>query len=267
MSEKICTDVCETFHGDNPRFEGKEVEILGIGPVGENSHEWKASEDEEFNPEDSNLYKWAKMELDLAGFSEYSTEPMTKAYRECVLTLMKTFIKQGHSGSSAPNIIEMFKRLASWQVLTPLTLEDNEWGDIFDREHGTRQNCRASNVFKNADGTIHDINVFVKKVVKSKHLGDEVAKDVPEDKQICWHGAIYETKDGVPTNRIFSQVILNGNPDEYMPGTRFEIPCLEVEGPEADWWTMFAEADDITEIEKDGRFKIVWREEAPDIMP
>lgn len=96
------------------------------------------------------MLEWAKNELELAGYRADDTEEgPNKWMREGVLRLMEVFCDEGHSGSSAPYAIALFRRLASWTPLTPLTGEDDEWNEVGD---GLFQNRRASNVFKDKDG-------------------------------------------------------------------------------------------------------------------
>jgi hypothetical protein len=68
-----------------------------------------------------------------------------------ILGLLAVFENGGHSGSSAPYAINIFKKLAMFEPLAPLTGEDWEW---VRHDHGdvpTYQNKRLSSVFKQAD--------------------------------------------------------------------------------------------------------------------
>ena len=70
-----------------------------------------------------------------------------------VLKLLDVFHDEGHSGSSAPYTINMFKRLASFEPIAPVTGEDWEWVDVEDRMGSTLwQNKRCSSIFKDKDG-------------------------------------------------------------------------------------------------------------------
>jgi len=66
-----------------------------------------------------------------------------------VIELLKVFGEQGHSGSSAPYVMEVFKKAAMFELLCPLTGEDNEWQDVGD---GVFQNNRCGHVFKDGRG-------------------------------------------------------------------------------------------------------------------
>ena len=67
---------------------------------------------------------------------------------ENILELLEVFSKQGHSGSSAPYLINLFSKLASFDPISPLTGEDSEWNEVGE---GVFQNNRCSEVFKQAD--------------------------------------------------------------------------------------------------------------------
>jgi len=76
-----------------------------------------------------------------------------------VLKLLEVFADEGHSGSSAPYAINMFKKLAAFEPLAPLTGEDWEWIEV---SNGFFQNKRCSHVFKE-NGKAYDTKgkVFV----------------------------------------------------------------------------------------------------------
>ena len=74
-----------------------------------------------------------------------------------VLDLLYLFADSGHSGSSAPYAIGLFKTLAAFEPIGPLTGKDSEWGESCWND-GTMQNKRCSHVFKEKDGRAYDIN-------------------------------------------------------------------------------------------------------------
>jgi len=81
-----------------------------------------------------------------------------------ILDLIEIFSEQGHSGSSAPYVINRFKRLADWKPLSPLTGEDDEWMDLSEfGDNVTQQNRRYSGLFRdNKDNsTAHDNNAII----------------------------------------------------------------------------------------------------------
>ena len=67
-----------------------------------------------------------------------------------VSRLLNEFHKQGHSGSSAPYVLDLFNKAAKFQPLSPLTGHKDEWESL--EKHGDKellQNVRCSHVFKN----------------------------------------------------------------------------------------------------------------------
>lgn len=109
----------------------------------------------------SNIHKHALMEFRAAGWANENgviEDEMQAAICEHVLALLKIFTDEGHSGTTAPYTIDMFKKLAMFEPLVPLTGEDWEWGETSD---GVFQNKRCSHVFKQADrfdGQAYDIH-------------------------------------------------------------------------------------------------------------
>jgi len=91
---------------------------------------------------ESNLYAHAVRELG-----------QEEGWKE-VFDLLEVFHGQGHSGGSAPVVIETFRKLAGFEALGPLTGEDKEWAQVTDE---LWQNKRDSRVFKKPDGQAYFI--------------------------------------------------------------------------------------------------------------
>lgn len=75
-----------------------------------------------------------------------------------VMKLLRVFSDEGHSGTTAPYAVNLFKTLAMFEPIVPLTGEDWEWNEV---SPGVFQNKRCSHVFKQADrfdGQAYDIN-------------------------------------------------------------------------------------------------------------
>lgn len=109
----------------------------------------------------SNIHNHALMEFRAAGWldddGKYYDE-MQEAICKHVLKLLDVFADEGHSGSSAPYAVNVFKKLAMYLPLVPLTGEDWEWHEV---SEGVFQNKRCSRVFKQADrfdGQAYDID-------------------------------------------------------------------------------------------------------------
>ena len=71
--------------------------------------------------------------------------------------LIRLFSTQGHSGSSAPFAIEVFKTLAQYEPWGPLTGAESEWAEPYEF-NGTQQNKRCGTVFRDADGRAYNID-------------------------------------------------------------------------------------------------------------
>lgn len=112
----------------------------------------------------SNLHSHALTEFCAAGWTDADgnfKDEMQEAICNHVMKLLDVFANEGHSGSSAPYAIDVFKKLAMFEPLVPLTGEDWEWSEVGE---GTFQNKRCSHVFKQADrfgGQAYDINGIV----------------------------------------------------------------------------------------------------------
>lgn len=103
----------------------------------------------------SNLVKHAKNELKLAGLFDKDSD-YNGGLGIATLELIKTFSKQGHSGTSAALVTSLAEKLMRYGPLTPLTGKDNEWTEVTD---GMYQNNRDSRVFKNSkDGQAYFID-------------------------------------------------------------------------------------------------------------
>ena len=109
----------------------------------------------------SNLIEHAKREFLKLGYKpieECENDP-DKWIQENVLELLGVFSKQGHSGSSAPYVINMFKKLANFDPIAPIMCTDDEWNNVGD---DTFQNNRCSAVFKKGkDGKPYYIDAII----------------------------------------------------------------------------------------------------------
>lgn len=95
-----------------------------------------------------NLLEHAKNELKIAGYVPLDQEQEdgpNKWIQENILELLEVFSKQGHSGFSANYCIDTFKKLASFEPLSPIVCNENEWCNI---DEDLFQNTRLSSVFK-----------------------------------------------------------------------------------------------------------------------
>ena len=68
---------------------------------------------------------------------------------ECVISLIKLMFEQGHSELSAGFSLAEFSRLAKFKPLTPLTGEDDEWTDVYEKNGKIiQQNKRCFSIFR-----------------------------------------------------------------------------------------------------------------------
>lgn len=88
---------------------------------------------------------------------EKDDELIIEPYVDAVKGVCDAFAEEGHSGGSAPMaagvIASTIKAVLGFQILSPLTGDDNEWNDI-SMTAGKKmwQNNRDSAVFKDEDG-------------------------------------------------------------------------------------------------------------------
>ena len=103
------------------------------------------------------IVDFAKEEMNIAWPESDEMQDMVK---ENVLELMSVFQKQGHSGFSAPYVLNIFSMLAMHKPITPLTGDDSEWNDV---GNDVYQNNRCAAVFmdgKDGDAYWLDGNIF-----------------------------------------------------------------------------------------------------------
>ena len=104
----------------------------------------------------SNYRTHAEREFKAAGW-DFEKDAMQKMMCEQVLELLDLFASHGHSGFSAPYAVNLFKKLALFEPIVPITGEDWEWNEVGE---GVFQNKRCSHVFRQADrfdGQAYDI--------------------------------------------------------------------------------------------------------------
>jgi len=96
------------------------------------------------------LITHAKNEFEALGWP--GDDEMQKMVCENVIALLEEFSSQGHSGSSAPYILNLFGKLAAFKPLSDLTGADSEWVDVAEQDGTLYQNKRDGEVFKNDSG-------------------------------------------------------------------------------------------------------------------
>lgn len=104
----------------------------------------------------SSLTQHAENELKLAGFFDKDST-YDGMIGKAVMELMEVFAKQGHSGMSAGIVASLFKRVANYEALTPITDNDDEWCEF---TSGEFQNKRCGAMFKK-DGKVYYLDAIV----------------------------------------------------------------------------------------------------------
>lgn len=102
-----------------------------------------------------NMMEYAKNEIARIDKDEDGIQEMMN---RDILEIINVFSNQEHSGFSAGYALSVLDRLLRFKPITPLTGEDDEWNKT---SHGLWKNKRCSSVFKNADGTVNDIDAIV----------------------------------------------------------------------------------------------------------
>jgi len=103
---------------------------------------------------ESKLVAHAERELQRAGMFDKDAD-YGGMLGKAVVELTETFSKQGHSGMSAHMVIELFNKIARWDVLTPITSDVDEWEDVThygDPDVPMWQNKRNPAYFSNDEG-------------------------------------------------------------------------------------------------------------------
>lgn len=108
------------------------------------------------------LIEHAKTEFEALGWP--GDDEMQEMICDNLIELLEVFSEQGHSGSSAPYLLNLFDKLARFNPISPLNGKDSEWTEVSD---GIFQNKRDCAVFKNGkDGEAYWIDG---KVFRDQH--------------------------------------------------------------------------------------------------
>lgn len=111
------------------------------------------------------LIQHAEKELSLIGYD--GTDKLNNLAKKSIIELLTTLSKQGHSGFSNEYVVDIFNKLAKYEVLSPLTGKDDEWvrvsngvligkvDECDDHPLSLYQNNRNSAVFKTSGETYY----------------------------------------------------------------------------------------------------------------
>lgn len=158
---------------------------------------------------DSNFIKhlYAEAEIAWPGYATRKDEfgdSMQKMMVDDIAVLLSVLSLQGDSGASYSYKMSLLKTVADFKVLSPLKFTDDEFNEPYNLDY-TRQNKRMPSVFKNADGTVYDIDAMVKKEVASY---DIFTGKLNIRNGGCWFGGVYlYTADGWKYCRSNGEII------------------------------------------------------------
>lgn len=100
----------------------------------------------------------ARAELNRAGLFDEDSD-YDGMLGQAVMELVTTFAAQGHSGFSAHQTIALFRLVASFEPLTPITSDPSEWMHVASDPEPCWQNVRRSTSFSRDGGqTWYDID-------------------------------------------------------------------------------------------------------------
>ena len=109
-----------------------------------------------------------RAERELEILAKTTPDAVVLEFKSEIIALCEAFGNSGQSGGSAPYtataLSQAIKKLLLFEIIAPLTGEDDEWNDVSDLFGGNSifQNNRDSRVFKNGkDGKAHFIEAIV----------------------------------------------------------------------------------------------------------
>lgn len=184
----------------------------------------------------NNVGNHAKREIEIlcSTNTDPNNRPIIEEFKDEIIALCEKFGNSGQSGGSAPYtasaISQAIKHLCMFEVIAPLTGEDDEWGDI--RNYGGKmeyQNKRDSGVFKNSDGTVT--------------YNNDVIKRCPDGG--CWSGPLYLTREDALNSKNRLRFKVKGFP--FKPKT-FYIDVLEEEVEKDDWIMWVKDPKQLDEV-------------------
>lgn len=104
------------------------------------------------------ILAFAKRELTIAGLFDKDAD-YGGLLAESVMKMLAVFAGQGHSGSSAKRVTDIFNRLAQYEPLTPIQGGDDEWFQHDNPLDGNIvQNSRCYPLFKHKDTRVVTYN-------------------------------------------------------------------------------------------------------------
>lgn len=182
------------------------------------------------------LIDHAKTELEIAGMFGKEGDFYEGETGKAVMELIEAFSKQGHSGMSAPIVADIFRRLANYEPLGPITGKDQEWNEV-GRDSGNGrelyQNKRCSGLFKEGkEGQAYYIDAIIKR----------------DQRGICWSGRAWlseeDYKEGDRSKMVDKRGYVKSFP--FTPKT-FHIDVKDVEVAKDDWESFVVDPTQLKE--------------------
>lgn len=171
---------------------------------------------------DCNYKKHAQREFDILGWP--GDDEMQGWVCENIIDLLSVFSSQGHSGSSAPYVLNIFEKVSSFKPITPIECTDLEWGESFSNDD-SYQNKRLSSVFKKGkDGKPYYLDAITWRTQTGS----------------TWHGSALKTNGEKVTS---SQLIKL----PFTPKT-FYIDVIEKEIEKDDWEFYIKDESQLDEV-------------------
>lgn len=94
------------------------------------------------------LLDHAKRELKLAGLDQKDAD-YEGELAKWTLELLEVFVKQGHSGNSGSNVVDIIKQLVHWGPLSPFTDDAAEWKEETDNLLNDEQRSAGEKIWMN----------------------------------------------------------------------------------------------------------------------
>lgn len=185
------------------------------------------------------LIEHAKLELELSGLFSEEGDFYGGSTGKAVMELIEVFSKQGHSGMSAPIVVDLFKKLAKYEPLQPITGKDEEWSDVRDLGDGGTpwyQNKRCSALFKDGkNGKPYYIDAIIKR----------------DQNGTCWSGMAWLSEEDYKTGDRSKMVGKRGyiKSFPFTPKT-FYIDCKDIEVAPDDWESFVIDPSQLDEIKE-----------------
>jgi len=180
------------------------------------------------------LIDHAKTELQIAGLFDENSD-YNGDIGNAVMELIEVFSKQGHSGTSASYVANIFNKLANYEPLISITGKDEEWSECHDGEgEPWYQNKRCFGLFKDGvDGKPYYIDAIIKR----------------DQNGVCWSGMAWlneeDYKSGDRSKMVGKKGYIKSFP--FTPKT-FYIDVKDVEVAKDDWESFIIDPKQLDEV-------------------